>query len=99
MRICDYKRDTPNEYLNSEIAESLLVMKYTNLVAIAKAQSFVRWIKSGIIEKLTLVENGRIMACRALDGSGEHLIRQHPGEYFCEPVPRHESVRMGELLK
>jgi hypothetical protein len=81
-----------------EIADSDLMI-YSNLVAIAKVQSFVRWTKSGIIEKLTLVENGRILACRALDGSRGHLIRQHAGEYFCEPLPRCETVQMGDGLK
>ena len=74
-------------------------MIYRSLVAVARNGGSVRWERSGIVERLTLVKDGRVMASRALDGSREHLIGQHRGEYFCEPVSRDQWVCVGDLFK
>ena len=74
-------------------------MTYRSLVAVARNGGSVRWTRSGVVERLRLVRDGRVMASRAMDGSRDHLIRQHQGEYFCELVSRDDWVCVGDLFK
>lgn len=69
-------------------------MTYDELRAVAQRRGYVRWDKSGVVEKLRLTSKG-VLVARKREEKSEHVIYPHSAitTFYCVEVPVWNPVK------